>query len=61
MQLYNIKIIQGNPRLLDESNENEDFCFYMFEWPTSMVCPANAKGPGAKSANVMKLLMLELV
>lgn len=53
---------QGKPKLLDEANDDESFCFYMFEWGTSLVCPENAKGPGDHGhVNVLKLIFIELI
>jgi len=52
---------KGNPTLLDEANDDADFCFYMFEWPTSLVCPKNILNGSGKSLSVFKLLLIELV
>jgi len=51
---------QGKPSILDEANSDVDFCFYMFEWPTSLVCPKNAKG-SSRGMSVFNLLLVEFV
>lgn len=49
----------GEPQLLDEANNNTDYCYYMFEWSTPLVCPTNSKSRRGMSAG--KLLLLEFV